>query len=49
MKRFIAMSLLFFIFFGACHKKKKTTELVQKARETGIFDEEEIEKLPERK
>lgn len=49
MKRFIAIALLFFIFFGACHKKKETTELVQKVRETGIFDEEEIENLPERK
>tara|TARA_Y100000593_G_C4311488_1_gene338593 strand:- start:477 stop:626 length:150 start_codon:yes stop_codon:yes gene_type:complete len=49
MKNFILTMLAIFIFASACFKHKKTDEMVQKPRETGIFDEEEIDKLPERK
>jgi len=49
MNRFVVIGLLFFIFIGACFKHKKQEEMLQKPRETGIFDEEEIENLPERK
>ena len=49
MRWYIALGLMVFIFLGSCRKYKKSSELVQKPRETGIFDEEEIENLPERK